>query len=56
MTRSSAATVEVASVQDGVAVIAKGLAAGEKVVVEGQYRLTQGARVKVAAPKPGATG
>ena len=48
--------VEVANVQDGVAVIAKGLAGGEKVVVEGQYRLTQGARVKVAAPKPGATG
>jgi membrane fusion protein, multidrug efflux system len=48
--------VEVASVQDGIAVIAKGLTAGEKVVVEGQYRLTQGARVKVAAPKPGATG
>jgi membrane fusion protein, multidrug efflux system len=48
--------VEVASVQDGVAVIAKGLASGEKVVVEGQYRLTQGARVKVSAPKAGATG
>jgi multidrug efflux system membrane fusion protein len=48
--------VEVASVQDGVAVIAKGLATGERVVVEGQYRLTQGARVRVAAPKPGATG
>jgi membrane fusion protein, multidrug efflux system len=48
--------VEVAAVQDGVAVIAKGLSAGEKVVVEGQYRLTQGSRVRVAAPKPGATG
>ena len=48
--------VEVASVQDGVAVIAKGLTNGEKVVVEGQYRLTPGARVRVAAPKPGATG
>ena len=48
--------VEVASVHEGVAVIAKGLTGGEKVVVEGQYRLTQGARVRVSAPKPGATG
>ncbi|HWB50220.1 MAG TPA: efflux RND transporter periplasmic adaptor subunit [Stellaceae bacterium] len=48
--------VEVASVQDGVAVIAKGLEAGEKVVVDGQYRLTEGARVRIAAPQPGASG
>jgi membrane fusion protein, multidrug efflux system len=48
--------VEVASVQDGIAVIAKGLEGGEKVVVEGQYRLTQGARVRVSAPKSGVTG
>jgi multidrug efflux system membrane fusion protein len=46
--------VEVASIQDGVAVISKGLDAGEKVVVDGQYRLTEGARVRVAAP--GASG
>src|SRR5579863_2082033 len=45
--------VEVAAVQDGIAVIAKGLKAGEKVVVDGQYRLTNGARVKV---EPGAAG
>ena len=42
--------VDVASVQDGVAVITKGLTAGEKVVVDGQYRLTEGARVRVQAP------
>lgn len=48
--------VEVAAVQDGVAVIAKGLKPGEKVVVEGQYRLTNGSRVRFAAPKPDATG
>jgi len=48
--------VDVAVVQDGVAVISKGLSAGEKVVVEGQYRLTQGARVRVTPPKSGATG
>jgi multidrug efflux system membrane fusion protein len=48
--------VEVAAVQDGIAVITKGLSPGEKVVVEGQYRLTQGARVRVSAPAPGAAG
>jgi len=45
--------VEVAAVQDGIAVVTKGLAAGERVVVDGQYRLTNGARVKV---EPGAAG
>lgn len=39
--------VEVAAVQDGIAVISKGLAVGEKVVVDGQYRLTQGAKVRI---------
>ena len=48
--------VEVATVQDGLAVIGKGLSPGEKVVVEGQYRLTNGARVKVEAAAPGAAG
>ena len=42
--------VEVATVQDGTAVITKGLSPGEKVVVSGQYRLTVGARVRVAQP------
>jgi multidrug efflux system membrane fusion protein len=48
--------VEVASVQDGVAVISKGLKPGEKVVVEGQYRLTEGSKVRPAGPNTGATG
>ena len=49
--------VEVASMQDGLAVISKGLASGEKVVVDGQYRLTEGVRVNpTAAPAPGAAG
>jgi membrane fusion protein, multidrug efflux system len=47
--------VDVASVQDGIAVIAKGLSPGENVVIEGQYRLTNGARVKATAPA-GAAG
>jgi membrane fusion protein, multidrug efflux system len=45
--------VEIAAVQDGIAVVSKGLAPGEKVVVDGQYRLTNGARVKA---EPGAAG
>jgi multidrug efflux system membrane fusion protein len=49
--------VEVASIQDGIAVVTKGLTAGEKVVVDGQYRLTEGARVNpTAAASPGAAG
>jgi len=49
--------VEVASIQDGIAVVTKGLAANERVVVDGQFRLTEGARVNptVVAP-PGAAG
>ena len=46
--------VEVASIQDGSAVIAKGLTAGERVVVDGQYRLTEGARVNISKAEPGA--
>jgi multidrug efflux system membrane fusion protein len=45
-------SVEVASIQDGVAVIAKGLAANERVVVDGQFRLTEGARVNPTAEGP----
>jgi multidrug efflux system membrane fusion protein len=48
--------VEVAAVQDGVAVIGKGLTVGDKIVVEGQFRLTQGARVQISPPKSGAQG
>jgi multidrug efflux system membrane fusion protein len=45
--------VEIGAVQDGIAVVTKGLAPGEHVVVDGQYRLTNGARVKA---EPGAAG
>jgi len=48
--------VEVASVQDGIAVVTKGLSPGERIVVDGQYRLTNGSRVKPTAPQPGAAG
>jgi multidrug efflux system membrane fusion protein len=50
-------TVQVSAVQNGIAVIDKGLTPGERIVVEGQYRLTDGARVRALAPKPaGAAG
>jgi len=48
--------VQVGSIQDGVAVIDKGLEPGEKIVVDGQYRLTDGARVRAVPPAPGASG
>lgn len=43
-------------VQDGLAVIDKGIAAGEEVVVDGQYRLTDGAKVRIASAPPGEDG
>lgn len=39
--------VQLAGRQDGLAVIAKGLTAGDKVVVAGQYRLANNVRVKI---------
>ena len=44
--------VDVAAVQDGIAVITKGLTPGERIVVDGQYRLTDGARVKILPSRP----
>jgi multidrug efflux system membrane fusion protein len=49
--------VEVASIQDGIAVVTKGLAANERIVVDGQFRLTEGARVNpTPATAPAAAG
>jgi membrane fusion protein, multidrug efflux system len=48
--------VEIAAIQDGIAVISKGLQPGERVVVDGQYRLVEGARVRIEAAPPGAAG
>ncbi len=45
-------TVEVSAVQDGIAVIDKGVEAGTRVVVDGQYRLTDGGKVTIGAPQP----
>ena len=45
--------VQVTSRQDGIAVIGKGLAVGERVVVEGQYRLANNVRVRVESGSNG---
>ena len=44
--------VDVALTQDGEAVIDKGLAATDSVVVDGQYRLTKGSKVKTDQDQP----
>ena len=44
-------TVEIGTVQNGLAVIERGIAAGESVVVEGQFRLTDGAPVRIESPQ-----
>jgi membrane fusion protein, multidrug efflux system len=45
-------TVELGGTQAGIAVILRGIAAGETVAVEGQYRLSDGARVQIEPPSP----
>ncbi|HVR49789.1 MAG TPA: efflux RND transporter periplasmic adaptor subunit [Pseudorhodoferax sp.] len=47
--------VTVADIQDGVAVIAQGLSAGQQVVVDGQYKLKPGATIR-SAKAEGAAG
>jgi multidrug efflux system membrane fusion protein len=54
-------TVEMTASQDGLVVITKGIAVGEKVVSDGQYRLVNGSRVRVdqptaASPAPAKAG
>jgi multidrug efflux system membrane fusion protein len=41
--------VKVAVMQDNLALIDDGLAAGEKVVVDGQYKLQDGSKIRAAA-------
>jgi multidrug efflux system membrane fusion protein len=54
--------IEVSAIQDGLAVVSKGMKAGEKIVSDGQYRLINGSRVRVdqptaeAAPTPAKAG
>jgi membrane fusion protein, multidrug efflux system len=49
-------SVDVAMTEDGIAIIEKGIAAGERVVVEGQYRLTKGAKLAIQNPQQTAMG
>lgn len=48
--------VEIAATQEGIAVVSKGLKSGERIVTEGQYRLTDGAKAKVGAPQQAQLG
>ncbi len=45
--------VEVEARQDDLAVIARGVAAGERVAVDGQYRLSNGSHVRIDHPAAG---
>jgi membrane fusion protein, multidrug efflux system len=44
--------VELGPVQDGVAVINRGVSAGERVVIDGQFRLSDGAPTRPMGPSP----
>jgi multidrug efflux system membrane fusion protein len=48
--------VQVAETEDGLAVITKGLAAGDEIVVDGQYRLDGGTRVSLQPPPSAQSG
>lgn len=48
--------IVVAATEEGLAVVTKGLKSGERVVVDGQYRLTDGVRVRIAPPAKNVTG
>ena len=45
-------TLELGGTQDGIAVILRGIAPGETVAIEGQYRLTDGVRVQIDRSSP----
>jgi len=45
--------IDVLQIQDGKAVIAKGLQAGETVVLDGQYKIKPGLPVVAASTAPG---
>jgi multidrug efflux system membrane fusion protein len=40
-------SIEVDDTQEGIAVVTKGLSKGDRIVLDGQYRLTEGAHIKV---------
>jgi multidrug efflux system membrane fusion protein len=46
--------LEIEATEDGIAIVGKGIALGETVVVDGQYRLTAGSKVRIDPPAAGA--
>jgi multidrug efflux system membrane fusion protein len=44
--------VEIVAQQDGLAVVGKGIVPGEKVVLDGQYRLVNGSHVRIDQAAP----
>jgi multidrug efflux system membrane fusion protein len=44
--------IEIGPVTDGRALVVSGLAAGERVVVDGQYKLQAGSKVEISQPPP----
>jgi multidrug efflux system membrane fusion protein len=48
-------SIHVAATQDGIAAVTDGLAPGERIVVSGQYRLTNGARIQAVPPRAAAS-
>jgi multidrug efflux system membrane fusion protein len=45
--------LEIEATEDGIAIVGKGIALGETVVVDGQYRLTAGSNVRIDQPAAG---
>ena len=45
--------LEIEATEDGIAIVGTGIALGETVVVDGQYRLTAGSNVRIDQPAPG---
>ena len=61
--RAERRSIELGPVQDGIAVIERGVKAGDKVVIDGQFRLSEGVRTQIVEPavkneptKPGPKG
>ncbi len=54
--KATMAPIQVALIQDGQAVIASGLTAGQRVVVDGQYKVKPGVTIKAGPPTASAAG
>src|SRR5262252_3485117 len=45
--------LDIEATEDGIAIVGKGIALGETIVVDGQYRLTPGSKVRIDPPAAG---